>query len=1110
MESKTFAGLVILLVWLFLFLWVALACKNIKVNPFKELGEFFKKQSTFGRIVFLLFFLVMTIYGSTKPSGSGSTTNDVGNASNSSNSTNGSNSIVQTQSGQISSSAQLGSLSSSIVGADGDEKNLNNVQNETNNDYLSGLTSTLLSTDFTDEQKSVGFVLAGIITNESYDFSLPTNGVVYTPWLIYGAADDMFVYEQDWTIINHGTNVYQTARIHSQGSIAFGTNIMVNVFNTILGIPPTNNWNGAGEPMLWYKKNNDSIIYTWQDVLLSRVDNENISFQVEIKTNGDIISRYDARVTEYIQNQTNLIYNISNSNHTNEEVAINNTCSSTNHTCAIIYDFSPSGGISALPLCNIVDSLQGGFSLYWKNISNLNHTSSDEDNDGISNFEEICIYKTDCYNSDTDGDNRSDYLEIQNGFSAINADENNDGIPDGVDSDEWASHPLWCTNNTPSIVISLNTPIPVGTSASLMLNDLTIPLSETNSWSLTLPQGELVNARLQSTGTEPIDLSLSYPNSDTQNYNNSVWIDDPAGIFDGEAHNQDVARMCVPTVRFYDDKTKTFVRSICLHHSSESYIDLRIVFSPKEFQDSIIVENITLEELELIGENLVRISIKEESDASFGYLTYEWFSQYFEYGCVFGMVNIHRCNSIHNEGYCIICSNKCIDFDNIKVDINGDYNRSGNLIDDENEGKAVLFNNSHGMVIPVNNNDTNLDGVPDCNDEEINGLDDLNELKRIRIEALNIPPYFADYVSAKLKIYTLASDIDTSRIVTDKVRIYDGTTIFAEPFNFVHDGGGIYSTNLSDDQVNELCTNHQELLIEGCWHGSQINISLEIRINGTLFKRDYISILNAPFFVLSNCDEATKIFMGYHFNWNETYNTITNSNLLDIPFEIVGQPYLQDYAEFGASIDALGNYYPVIMDFNSNNFNDELFPNTGLFSLAIGGEGGNIEGLPVSAQHPYGRVIVGSTLKNRQPQIYNFIKNQKIQGDLIELNTDWLQVGHVDEIISIVPTSNSYKIFVFDTELAIDIYVNTTNDLSVMQNTYINDCITTFFKHEYQQEADLMINRTSEIVSILKNNNINESQIVLVPVLFTLVKKSEGNQNPKSSSVLFNPINSLY
>ena len=991
---------------------------------------------------------------------------------------------------------------------------INSIVENTAHTTQSELTNSNASLDlgrfgFSEEEISTGFVLTGVSTNEHRSFAIPANGIAYEPWLKYGASDDVFIYEQDTPIMELGTNAYNRARIYSQGSVQFEQNLMVNVLDVVLGISPTNNWCEVESPMLWYLVDRKSTIFTWHDVLLNRISEANVSFQLEIKNSGDIIAHYDRRTVEFIKAGA-VDFDISVLNNNIENLAYNNTCSTTNHTCASIYNFSSNGGVNVSHLCEIINECEVGISLYWTNISNLNHTSSDEDNDGISNFEEICIYKTDCYNADTDGDNRSDSHEVQNGFSAVNADENNDSVPDGIDSDEWASHPLWCTNNTPSIIISLDTPIPAGTSASLMLNDLTIPLSETNSWSLTLPQGELVNVRLQSTGTEPIDLSLSYPNSDTQNYNNSVWIDDPAGIFDGAAFNQDVARMCVPTVRFYDDKTKTFIRSICLHHSSESYRDLRIVFSPKEFQDSIIVENITLEELELIGENLVRISIQEESDASFGYLTYEWFCQYFEYRHVFGMVDIHRCNSIHNEGYCTICSYNCIDFDNIKVDINGDYNRSGNLIDHENEGNAVLFNNSHGMVIPVNNNDTNLDGVPDCNDEEINGLDDLNELKRIRIEALNIPPYFADDVSAKLKIYTLASDIDTSRIVTDKVRIYNGTTIFAEPFNFVHDGEGIYSTNLSDDQVKELCTNSQELLIEGCWHGSQINISLEIRINGTLFKSDYISILTAPFFVLSNCDQAKKLFMGYYLDWSEVYNSITNSNFLDIPIEIDGHSYLQDYAEFGASIDSNGEYYPVIMDFNSNNFNDETSPNTGFFSLAAGGQGGNIEGLPVSEQHPYGRVIVGSTLKNRQPQIYKFLKNQKIQGELIELDTDWLKVGHVDEIISVVPTANSYKIFVFDTQLAIDIFATNVNNSTIFYPEILNKTYSSYTNLQNQTLVNFMTNRTAEIFTTLSNNNIETMQIVSVPVLFSLGVQSASDQESHSECILFNPLNSVY
>ena len=474
---------------------------------------------------------------------------------------------------------EIGSVSASST--------INSIIENTAHTTQSELTNSNASLDlgcigFSEEEIATGFVLTGVSTNEYRSFAIPADGVAYEPWLKYGASDDVFIYEQDTPIMELGTNSYNRARIYSQGSVLFGQNLMVNVLDVVLGIPPTNNWCEVESPMLWYLTDRGSTIFTWHDVLLNRISEANVSFQLEIKNSGDIISHYDSRAVEFIKAGA-VDFDISVLNNNIENLAHNNTCSTTNHTCASIYNFSSNGVVNVSHLCEIINECEGGLSLYWTNISNLNHTSSDEDNDGISNFEEICIYKTDCYNADTDGDNRSDFLEIQNGFSAINADENNDGIPDGVDSDEWASHPLWCINNTPSIVISLNTPIPVVTSASLMLNDLTIPLSETNSWSLTLPQGELVNVRLQSTGTEPIDLSLSYPNSDTQNYNNSVWIDDPAGVFDGEAYNAE-SQIAKPTYDIYVDGNK-IEQNYCAH-SDEIYFDINVYPSEIELDFS--------------------------------------------------------------------------------------------------------------------------------------------------------------------------------------------------------------------------------------------------------------------------------------------------------------------------------------------------------------------------------------------------------------------------------------------------------------------------------------------------------------------------------------------
>ena len=1049
------------------------------------------KQSTSGRIVFLLFFLVMAIYGGTKPT-DGSSTNDVNNVSESTN---------------MSADASLGQLHTGQIDDADKFENTSSLEQTSSSSITSSFAS--IPDDFSNTQKSLGYVLVGIITNELHNFSITANGAAFEDWLIYGASDDMFVYEQNNPIATYGTNLYQSARVYSQGSIGFSTNLMINVFNTILGIPPTNNWQGLEEPMLWCENNQRNSVFSWHDVLLNRINNENISFKVEITNDGDIISHYDNRVTEYIKNLTNFTYSISISSNTTEEIAINNTCSITNHTCATLYESSPNGGIVASHLCEIIQSLNSGFSLLWKNISDLKQ--NDDDNDGLSNFEEICIYKTNYLYADTDGDRLNDVYELCNGYSPIDADEDNDGIPDGANPNEWSAHPLWSKDNTPSVVISLNTPIPSGVSASLMLNDLTIPLSETNSWGITLPPGELVNIRLQSTGHDPIDLHLSQHIYTTRNYDSSnVWVYDPSGIFEGKATYNAKAKLAIPRIRFYDEEINAYVTSICIHDIDVEHRDLKIVLSPKEFADSMNLDNLTLENLTLIGNDKVRISLAEEEEYTFGFARCDWFSNYFEYNYVSEYVNIHICTIIHQDDYCIFCSEKCSSYDGINIDINGDYNRTGIIVDNANEDSAVLFSNPKGMVIPVNNNDTNQDGIPDCDDDVINGVEDLNELNKIKIESLNIPSYLAKYCEAKLVIYTEASDFDFSKLVKDKIRIFDGITLDSTPYIFEKINEDMYETSLSAETIKKLCNDDLELLVEGCWHGSQINIVFEVYLDGVLSGTDIISILNAPFFVLSNCDQATKMFLGTNPDLYGLHDDLIDLNFLNIPMENVGYDYMQDYAEFGASIDSNGNFYTVIMDLDSKVFIKELSPTTGYFPIGIRGEGGNIEGLPVSALHPYGRVIVGSTLKNRQRTVYNFLKNQKIQGDLIELDTDWLRVGHVDELISIVPSIYSYNVFVFDVDLAISIYTNSLNDSSIIQKEEISTEASAYLKPQYEIQINQMKNRTDEIISILRDNGIQESQLIRTPVLFELIEYDDGLFGSLSSCVLFNSINSVY
>lgn len=64
-----------------------------------------------------------------------------------------------------------------------------------------------------------------------------------------------------------------------------------------------------------------------------------------------------------------------------------------------------------------------------------NFLDPDDDNDGVSDSDEIFVYHTDAYKVDTDEDGRSDGFEVDNGcLNARNPDTDGDGILDGADA----------------------------------------------------------------------------------------------------------------------------------------------------------------------------------------------------------------------------------------------------------------------------------------------------------------------------------------------------------------------------------------------------------------------------------------------------------------------------------------------------------------------------------------------------------------------------------------------------------------------------------------------------------------------------------------------------
>ncbi|MCB0871915.1 MAG: hypothetical protein H6531_03375 [Actinobacteria bacterium] len=67
---------------------------------------------------------------------------------------------------------------------------------------------------------------------------------------------------------------------------------------------------------------------------------------------------------------------------------------------------------------------------------------------------------------------------------------------------------------------------------------------------------------------------------------------------------------------------------------------------------------------------------------------------------------------------------------------------------------------------------------------------------------------------------------------------------------------------------------------------------------------------------------------------------------------------------------------------------------------------GNLDGLPPSEGRPFGSIIVGSTSTRRpDPALTALLRAQGPQ-PVVTIDTSWLAVGHVDEILHVVPASN--------------------------------------------------------------------------------------------------------
>jgi hypothetical protein len=362
------------------------------------------------------------------------------------------------------------------------------------------------------------------------------------------------------------------------------------------------------------------------------------------------------------------------------------------------------------------------------------------------------------------------------------------------------------------------------------------------------------------------------------------------------------------------------------------------------------------------------------------------------------------------------------------VDLDVDTNRNGTVDDAADESGEDAWTTALGAVFYFNiddddNSDTSVVNGEDYIDTAVNGATDALDLSRILIRGMSGAPTDA---TALVSVSTAAQA---------RVRVFQST---GATWTQVFAGGISFSIPIADIIAGDV-----ELGIEArarvqpAWDG-RVTLTLEIReAGGTLIGSDTVLLRSAPWIMSSNLwpvEEACVVNVGSN---NAPFRAVMSSvcstaGITYVP--IAGSSYsndrwVQDSHETGAvylpasgsprrrvdqvlqcarwrEIDAwcenvlFGPDFDFVRRFSSNNSSMNY--------------GGNLEVTGPLTNYPWGRLLVGggtsppigggSPVTRRMIQAYrDYLNALDLQGPYLEVSSEWLAVGHVDEHTMVVP-----------------------------------------------------------------------------------------------------------
>jgi hypothetical protein len=383
----------------------------------------------------------------------------------------------------------------------------------------------------------------------------------------------------------------------------------------------------------------------------------------------------------------------------------------------------------------------------------------------------------------------------------------------------------------------------------------------------------------------------------------------------------------------------------------------------------------------------------------------------------------------------------------LEVHMHVDANRDGKVDDDWRDNHQWQSGaGNKGAVILCNSDDEDSDRHRDSRNDRVDGAADLPDIApltlRKRPKGQTFPPGWKVRLEvsdrARIRIFDARTAVGTEVIGPNTGDAYEITDLRPKEHKL-----GMEATGYPTPTFNGIIT---------------LTLTLLDAANAQLHQ-EQARVRVAPWLLFNHAHPTKKVFVVATAD-NARFRTDLSAALTGVGLEVADEatygadPWMQDVMELGFAAmpnSAKKAKWPVPTTLRSANQRDQPGGHTEHYPLRelLGpGHGwwsattrpfnspdsfGNLECTPpfqhrtTGRNYPFGRIIYGNGGPRRMARrVRDFLAAQRVQAPIV-VDTDWLVVGHVDEVLSFLPLPDAplqFKVVLASPAVALDIVDN--------------------------------------------------------------------------------------